>query len=202
MEWPWATVRKQEALRKQDSLLFVLFCSVCDCFRQAAAPAKKAMAAGAASKPKPRATKELTEEQKQEIREAFDLFDTDSSGWFICWVCVCFFFPALSCSVIKDGRDRTKIAKGRTGHNGMSSWARRAMNGPWHSIWLLNEMRAYNLWRRVEREGILKDKGRGSRERSVDGREKSKELKLHAGNFNIVELESEFCLFFPFCFSL
>ena len=29
---------------------------------------------------KPRGKGELTEEQKQEIREAFDLFDTDGSG--------------------------------------------------------------------------------------------------------------------------
>ena len=32
------------------------------------------------SRPKRAARKELTEEQKQEIREAFDLFDTDGSG--------------------------------------------------------------------------------------------------------------------------
>src|SRR5882757_6796446 len=34
---------------------------------------------GAIAKPKPRRT-DLTEEQKQEIKEAFDLFDTDGSG--------------------------------------------------------------------------------------------------------------------------
>jgi len=32
------------------------------------------------SKPKPKKKTEITEEQKQEIKEAFDLFDTDNSG--------------------------------------------------------------------------------------------------------------------------
>ena len=33
-----------------------------------------------AAKPKRRQRQELTEEQKQEIKEAFDLFDTDKTG--------------------------------------------------------------------------------------------------------------------------
>jgi len=34
----------------------------------------------AAARPKPKAKAELTEEQRLEIKEAFDLFDTDGSG--------------------------------------------------------------------------------------------------------------------------
>ena len=41
---------------------------------------KKAVANNARAKPKPQI--ELSEEQKQEIREAFDLFDTDGSGTY------------------------------------------------------------------------------------------------------------------------
>ena len=39
---------------------------------------------------------ELTEEQKQEIREAFDLFDTDGSGAQL--LSLLFFFERLFCS--------------------------------------------------------------------------------------------------------
>jgi centrin-3 len=35
-----------------------------------------------AAKARPKNKPELTEEQRQEIREAFDLFDTDGSGLF------------------------------------------------------------------------------------------------------------------------
>ncbi|NXA45911.1 CETN2 protein, partial [Nothocercus julius] len=41
---------------------------------------KKASLSGAAPRKKGSAKLELTEEQKQEIREAFDLFDTDGTG--------------------------------------------------------------------------------------------------------------------------
>lgn len=53
-----------------------------------------ASAAGGKTDAKKAAKFELTEEQKQEIREAFDLFDTDGSGEFtsagdvnmhLCW---------------------------------------------------------------------------------------------------------------------
>ena len=40
----------------------------------------RAAAARPAAKGKAKGKAELTEEQKQEIREAFDLFDTDGSG--------------------------------------------------------------------------------------------------------------------------
>lgn len=47
-----------------------------------ALPPLQAMARGGAAAARGKASKkfELTEEQKQEIREAFDLFDTDGSG--------------------------------------------------------------------------------------------------------------------------
>ncbi|KAG8144474.1 hypothetical protein E2320_012982, partial [Naja naja] len=41
---------------------------------------KKASLGGAAPRKKTAPKTELTEEQKQEIREAFDLFDTDGTG--------------------------------------------------------------------------------------------------------------------------
>ena len=43
---------------------------------------RKTNIAGNRNKPTAKGKPELTEEQKQEIREAFDLFDTDGSGTF------------------------------------------------------------------------------------------------------------------------
>lgn len=64
-----------------------IFCAIPDHYQSAPAAStmrKTAPAAGAAAaaKPKGKGKPELTEEQKQEIREAFDLFDTDGSGTY------------------------------------------------------------------------------------------------------------------------
>lgn len=58
----------------------LLFCSILFYIPQATSPKRPSLGAVAPRKkasPKP----ELTEEQKQEIREAFELFDTDGSGY-------------------------------------------------------------------------------------------------------------------------
>lgn len=61
-------------------LINVLFYSILFYITQATSPKRPSLGAVAPRKkanPKP----ELTEEQRQEIREAFELFDTDGSGY-------------------------------------------------------------------------------------------------------------------------
>ena len=61
-----------------------------------------------AKRPAAKAKQALTEEQKQEIREAFDLFDTDGSGALRASA------PTMSCGVPPRSRARTLRAPRRT----------------------------------------------------------------------------------------